>query len=239
MHIAILMTNTDESAFAQAHPGDGEKFAQLLGPLRPDWQFSVFSVKDGVFPAGLDGIDGVIITGSPASVHDADAWVGRLLGLIRQIVDTGLPLFGACFGHQAIALALGGEVTLNPGGWVLGSVATEMEGLGPLRLYAAHLEQVTRLPVGARVIGTTPGCPVAAIAIGVRVMTTQYHPEMTPAFIAALTDELTGKLPDDVTALARPSLREEADTVRMAAHMVAFLEAADQDRAASKSIAVT
>ena len=239
MHIAVLMANTDESAFAAAHPRDGEKFVQLLSPLRPDWRFSVFNVKDGVFPDSQAGIDGVIVTGSPASVHDADAWVGRLLALIRQIVAGGVPLFGACFGHQAIALALGGEVARNPGGWVLGTAATQMEGMGPLRLYAAHLEQVTRLPLDARVIGTTPGCPLAAMAIGTRVMTTQYHPEMTPAFIAALTDELAGKLPVEVIARARASLGAKADTARIAAHMVAFLEAAHQDRAASKSIAVT
>ena len=82
VHIAILVTNTDERACAAYHPRDGETFAALLAPLRPDWRFSVFSAKDGVFPDTLVGIDGIIITGSPASVHDADAWVGRLMALI-------------------------------------------------------------------------------------------------------------------------------------------------------------
>lgn len=245
MHIAILVTNTDESAFAQAHPRDGEKFASLLAPLRPDWRFSVFRVTDGLFPESLAGIDGIIITGSPASVHDADAWVGRLMALIRQSVTDGIPLFGACFGHQAIAVAMGGVVARNQGGWVLGLVETDMQGLGPLRMYAAHLEQVTDLPPGADVAGSAPGCRVAAMAIGARVLTTQYHPEMTHGFITALVEELDGTLPDDVIAAARLSLTQHADTGRIAEHIVAFFEAARQDRtarqdrAASTSIAVT
>jgi GMP synthase-like glutamine amidotransferase len=226
MHIAILVTNTDESRFAQSHPRDGEKFQALLAPLRPDWRFSVFSVKDDVFPQSLVGIDGVIVTGSPASVHDPDPWVARLMGLIRQIVEDDIPLYGACFGHQAVALALGGTVARNPGGWVLGTVETELQGLGTVAMYAAHLEQVTALPAAAEVIGSTPGCAIAAIRIGRRVMTTQYHPEMTHDFIAALVEELAGKLPDAVIAQARKSLTMQADTARIAAQIIAFFEAA-------------
>ncbi len=239
MHIAILLTNTDESAFAQRHPGDGDKFRALLAPLRPDWRFTDYSVKDGQFPAARDDIDGVIITGSPASVHDAAPWIARLADLIRDMAARSVPMFGACFGHQAIAQALGGRVERNPQGWVFGAVKTAMDGIGPIRLYAAHNEQVTALPVGARTTGSTSGCAIASFAIGTRVMTTQYHPEMSPGFIAALTDELADKLPPDVTVQARASLAQPAETDRIAAAIVRFFESADQDRAASRSIAVT
>ncbi len=226
MHIAILVTNTDESRFAQGHPRDGAKFAALLGPLRPDWRFSTFSVKDDVFPDTLSGIDGIIITGSPASVHDPDPWVARLLSLIPQIMAKGIPLFGACFGHQAIALALGGTVQSNSDGWVLGTVATKMQGIGAVNLYAAHLEQVTSLPPNAQVVGSTPGCPIAAMQFGPSVLTTQYHPEMTHDFIIALVDELEGKLPPTVITQARVSLVQSADTARISAHIAAFFDAA-------------
>ncbi|MDZ4097005.1 MAG: type 1 glutamine amidotransferase, partial [Paracoccaceae bacterium] len=93
MHIAILMANTDESTFAANHPKDGEKFAALLAPHRPDWRFSVFPVKDGVFPPDPALFDGFIITGSPASVHDPAPWVEKLFVLIRSIVAQGAPLF--------------------------------------------------------------------------------------------------------------------------------------------------
>lgn len=71
--IAILLTSTDTSDFARRHPDDGQKFTTLLQPLRPDWQFDVISVKDGVFPSSVDSYDGYVITGSPASVNGPEA----------------------------------------------------------------------------------------------------------------------------------------------------------------------
>ena len=238
MHIAILMTNTDESAFAQAWPRDGEKFSALISPLRPAWEFSIFAVKDGVFPADLVAFDGFIITGSPASVHDDKPWVAMLLAQIRQIAALGLPMFGACFGHQAIAMALGGLVGANPNGWVLGQVETTMNG-APIRLYAAHCEQVLALPPHARAIGGNSDCPIGSFACGKTILTTQYHPEMTPDFMAALVDHLDGTLPGHVIAKARVSLDQAAETGRMAQVIVDFLEQAAYESAASKSIAVT
>ncbi|MDZ4395093.1 type 1 glutamine amidotransferase [Cypionkella sp.] len=225
MHIAVLVANTDESDFAQRHPKDGAKFAGLLQGLRPDWQVNSFSVKDGEFPAEAARFDGWIITGSPASVHDSDAWVRRLLGLIRQIVARREPLFGACFGHQAIAVALGGVVGDNPGGWVFGAVDTVMEG-AEIRLYAAHREQVLVVPERAVVLGGNAECAVGSFAIGQSVLTTQYHPEMTQGFMTALVAEYADKLPAEVAARARESLAVAADRDVIAARMVRFFEEA-------------
>lgn len=223
MHIAILMTNTDESAFAQGWPKDGEKFIALLSPLRPHWEFTVFSVKDGVFPRDLGAFDGFIITGSPASVHDSEPWVGKLLAQIGDIAALKTPMFGACFGHQAIAMALGGSVGPNPGGWALGQTETVMDG-APIRLYAAHREQVLALPTGAVVLGGNGDCAIGSFAMGDAVLTTQYHPEMTPDFIGALLEHLDGALPGAVIERARASLSQQADTDRMALRIVEFLE---------------
>jgi GMP synthase-like glutamine amidotransferase len=225
MHIAILMANTDESDFAQGHPKDGEKFTRLLAPLRPDWQFSVVTVKDGEFPEDLSAYDGFIITGSPASVHDADPWVDRLMDVIRQIRSENRPVFGACFGHQAIAKALGGRVDRNPGGWVFGLEETVLEG-EPIRLYAAHVEQVTALPAGAKSLGGNAGCPNGAFQIGTRVLTSQYHPEITPQFAAALVEEYADKLPPAVALRAKESLAETADSARIADRIIRFFESA-------------
>lgn len=217
MRIGILMSNTDESAFSEAHPKDGEKWRAALAPLCPDCEFPVYAVKDGHFPEHVSGHDGFLITGSPASVHDLDPWLPQLFALIREAVDAGVPLFGACFGHQAIALALGGAVGNNPNGWVFGTTTTEvthpapwMEA-GPIRQYAAHIEQVTRLPEGAEITSENPDCPVGGFVIGRKVFTTQYHPEMSHAFISALVEELADQKPPEVIDAARASLVEEAE----------------------------
>jgi GMP synthase-like glutamine amidotransferase len=241
VHLAILMTNTDESAFAQRHPKDGEKFTALIQSARPDWTCEVFPVKDGVFPENLSAFDGVVITGSPASVHDGEAWIDRLLETVRTIVDRKIPLFGACFGHQAIAVALGGKVEKNPGGWVFGLTTADvvdpapwMQPLGgKLAQYGAHIEQVTQLPEGARVLIGSASCPAGGFTIGDRVYTTQNHPEMTPDFIAALVDEYAEKLPADVTERARASLASEADYLDFAETIARFFEQAIQPQPAN------
>ena len=232
MDIYILVTNTDRSDFAAKHPRDGEKFTSLLAPLRPDWRFTAFDVTLGAFPDDLDQADGIIITGSPASVHDTSPWIAQLDSTIRIARKNGIPLFGACFGHQAIARALGGTVEENPGGWVLGRAVIEITDPAPwmdnapkhLSLYAAHLEQVTCLPPGAHVTdGSTP-TPVGGFVIEDQVWTTQYHPEMTHGFITALTEELEGKLPEKVTETARQTLKEPADRDTIARWIVQFFE---------------
>ncbi len=224
MHIAVLMTNTDESEFAQSHPKDGEKFAAMVHAVRPDWQVSVFAVKDGQFPPDGARFDGWLITGSPASVHDGEGWIADLKALIRKLHTERQPLFGACFGHQAIAEALGGTVGRNPGGWVFGLTETEMEG-HPIRLYASHIEQVLTLPAGARLTGGNAECPIGSFAVGDHILTTQYHPEMDHAFISALVEEYAGDLPAAVTDRARAQLaKRQADSARIAERITRFFE---------------
>jgi GMP synthase-like glutamine amidotransferase len=228
MRLALLMTNTDESDFAQAHPKDGEKFAQLIAAVRPTWQVTSYSVKDGVFPNDINIFDGVMISGSPASVHDSNPWVADLLDLIRDIYTQGLPMFGACFGHQAIAMALGGRVGPNPNGWVFGLTHVDithktswMQGLPmSLKQYGAHIEQVIELPDGAEVLSSSIACHIAGFHIADKVYTTQNHPEMTPDFITALVAEYAPKLPADVAAKAKASLADDADTL-VYAHSIA------------------
>ena len=111
----------------------------------------------------------------------------------------------------------------NPGGWVFGLTETMMEG-AQIRLYAAHSEQVLRVPEGAVVLGGNAECAVGSFAIGRGVLTTQYHPEMTPEFVAALVAEYEAKLPPEGAARARCSLVRLADRAVIAERIVRFFE---------------
>lgn len=224
MRLAILMANTDESAFAKRHPDDGEKFTTLIQRARPDWAFDVFFVKDGIFPDSLD-FDGFLITGSPASVHDKSPWIPKLESLVRDIHARNLPIFGACFGHQVIAKALGASVESNPQGWVLGRIDTHLDANdAPTPLYAAHKEQVVQLPEGAKTVATTPGCAIAGFAIGSHILTTQYHPEMTQAFVAALLEAFEDDIGTQTTRKAATTLTVEPDRDALADWIVHFFE---------------
>ncbi|MDE4174707.1 type 1 glutamine amidotransferase [Phaeobacter sp. PT47_59] len=233
MHLAILMTNTDESDFAARHPKDGVKFADLIHMARPGWRVSVFSVKDGEFPADMAAFDGAMITGSPASVRDDLPWIPPLMQLIRDMHARKQPLFGACFGHQAVALALGGSLGDNPCGWVQGLTLNTLQNTppwarelpSPLRLYGSHKECVTALPKDAVQTATSRDI-IAGFIIGRHIWTTQHHPEMTHGFITALTKEMKGMLPDKVHAQAVDSLTQSSDQARFAEALARFFEQA-------------
>jgi GMP synthase-like glutamine amidotransferase len=230
--IGILLTSNDDSDFAKQHPDLGEKFRALLRPLRPDWVFDVIAVKDNVFPSSPGVYDGYIITGSPASVNGEEEWVANLLKFIRSVSEKKIQTFGSCFGHQAIAVALGGAVAVSEKGWGLGTAKTYFDKSAPwmrpahseLTLYAAHQEQVTQLPDGAEVLGGDEFCPIGAYRIGETVFATEYHPEFTPDFIAGLVDHLEGELDPATIQRAKESLGTAAQGADFARWIVNFLE---------------
>ncbi|WP_425039006.1 type 1 glutamine amidotransferase [Primorskyibacter sp. S187A] len=233
MHLAVLVTNTDESAFAQAHPKDGEKFTRLIQSVRPNWQVSSYIVKDGIFPDDLSRYDGLMITGSPASVLEQTPWMERLFELIREAHDRRLPMFGACFGHQAIAMALGGEVRRSEDDWAFGLLDMFVSDApdwfdGPPRFtqFAAHIDHVTQAPDGARILFSTSHCQNAGFALGQHIYTTQNHPEMSPEFAAALVEEYADTLGPEVAARARASLSRKADSELFAQSIARFFEGA-------------
>lgn len=231
MHLAILMTNTDSGAFSDRHPKDGEKFTRLVHMARPKWAVTVFSVKDGEFPDDIAEFDGAIITGSPASVRGNLPWIADLLELIRNMNDRRQPLFGACFGHQAIAMALGGQMDVNPNGWVHGLTRNHMvirprwtKGLpDEVKLYGSHNECVTALPTGASEVSSSDGI-LTGFAIGTHIYTTQHHPEMSHHFICALTEEMRATLGPDIHARANDSLKETSDQGVFAESIARFFE---------------
>ena len=237
MHLAILVTNTDESAFADRHTKDGEKFTALIHEVRPDWKLSVFEVKDGEFPEDAANFDGLIVTGSPASVHDEAAWIDRLKVLLVDAHASGQSIFGACFGHQAIAEALGGEVGDNPTGWELGTIQAkristpswETHLPETLNLYAAHNEQVLRLPKDAQVIHEREGCRYAGYRIGNQIYSTQYHPEMEHYFIEDLTEDMSAKVPKEVIDRSRKSLNTRSHYTKFAESIARFFEQANNN----------
>ena len=239
LRMAVLLTNNDTSAFAAHFPNDGQKVVQLLQPLRPDWSFEVLPVKDGVLPSDPQDFDGYVITGSPASVNDDSLpWVGPLLDFIRAVDAARQPLIGLCFGHQAVARALGGQVARNAAGWGLGTAPTHWQAERPwmqpaqstTTLMAAHNEQVTHMPEGAECLGGSDFCPIGSMQIGQHIWTTQYHPEMPLVFMQALLGYLTDKLDTHTLARAHASLQQAADVPLFGQWMAQFIEHARNTR---------
>ncbi|MBB1025600.1 MULTISPECIES: glutamine-hydrolyzing GMP synthase [unclassified Dietzia] len=122
----------------------------------------------------------LVLSGGPASVYADDA-----PALDPAVLDLGVPVFGICYGFQAMAGALGGEVA-HTGSREYGRTDVTVSG-GLLHaglpehhpVWMSHGDAVTTAPEGFTVTATSPGAPVAAFECAERRMAgVQYHPEV-------------------------------------------------------------
>lgn len=238
MKLAILSTNVGSEAVYSRHESESEQIAACLGAVRPDWRFESFKVYEDAYPDNPEEFDGMLITGSPASVNDTYPLIEKFLDYLRDRYAAGMPLFGICFGHQALAKALGGQVALAPTGWSLGTVSVSIRDTAPwmvpprdmLNLYAVHNEVVVQLPERATVFARTDRIHYAGFFVGNQILTTQHHPEMTRPFIADVVDELSASLDPLVIARARQSLGTKTDSGVFAEWVARFFEGARQKK---------
>ena len=124
----------------------------------------------------------VILSGGPSSVYAEGA-----PRVDAELFGAGVPVFGICYGHQAMALALGGTVAqtgLSEFGRTPLSVTDPASrifaGLPPaLSVWMSHGDAVSEAPEGFVVTATTDGAPVAAFEdLGRRLAGVQFHPEV-------------------------------------------------------------
>ena len=122
----------------------------------------------------------VVLSGGPASVY-AD----RAPQLDPALFDLGLPVFGICYGFQAMAQALGGTVahtgTSEYGRTELKVTGGELHsGLPSVQpVWMSHGDAVTEAPEGFDVVASSPGAAVAAFENRDRRLAgVQYHPEV-------------------------------------------------------------
>ena len=175
--------------------------------------------EEGPLPP-LEGFDFIVAMGAAWSVYgpEVEPWLEGELKVLRDAVGRGLPVLGICFGAQAFARALGGEV--RPAdrteiGWH--SVRTDAPDdipAGPWFMW--HSDRFT-LPDGATLLARTDVCP-QAFSLGPHILV-QFHPEITPELLEswikedASDFERTGTDPDAIleeTVRLQPEARRRA-----------------------------
>jgi GMP synthase (glutamine-hydrolysing) len=123
---------------------------------------------------------GFILSGGPCSVYDPGAPQAPI-----EVLDSGLPILGICYGMHLLAHQLGGSI-IGSRQREFGPAELEViDGAGifaglpeTFRAWMSHGDSVGELPPGFRVIGRTDTTPVAAIADDRGRIGVQFHPEV-------------------------------------------------------------
>ena len=127
---------------------------------------------------------GIILSGGPASVVDEDS-----PRIPDEILDSGLPMLGICYGQQALTRQLGGAVEKGSSG-EFGSAFIDIgDGCALFdalwaegerhQVWMSHGDKVTSLAPGFRSVASSPGAPYAVIADDERrIYAMQFHPEV-------------------------------------------------------------
>jgi len=124
----------------------------------------------------------VVLSGGPSSVYADGA-----PALDSALLTAGVPVFGMCYGFQAMVQALGGTVAHT----VLGEYGSTRATVSDLTstlfngqvaeqsVWMSHGDAVTHAPAGMKVTASSSGAPVAAFEDDKRrLYGVQWHPEV-------------------------------------------------------------
>jgi GMP synthase (glutamine-hydrolysing) len=197
-------------------------------------QISIFDLLSGV-PSDetLDQVDVVLLGGSgDYSVAKGGPWLPAALETMRELYDYSKPTFASCWGFQAMARAMGGEVVTDHDLAEVGSLTLKLtpEGLrdpvfaplGPrFQVQIGHEDIVTKLPPGAVLLASSDRVPNEAFRFeGKPIYCTQFHPELDRTGIIKRIAQypeylpLTGHATLDEFAAATPETPETEAILR-------------------------
>jgi GMP synthase (glutamine-hydrolysing) len=122
----------------------------------------------------------IILSGGPKSVHVEGAPT-----VDAGIYDTGVPVFGICYGAQLVALQLGGEVA-RTGRGEYGRTALEVTDSSILfaelpqsqDVWMSHFDSIVAAPAGFRVTARSPEGVATLEDPERRIYGVQFHPEV-------------------------------------------------------------
>lgn len=148
----------------------------------------------------LSGVDGIIITGSPAYLTDLAPWNYIAADYLRKAHEREIPILGICYGHQLLAWAFDGEVGFHPDGREIGSVAINLtaaaeadpllSGLGSgFMAQVSHQQSVLKLPAAAVLLAQNSFEPNHGFRLGDSTWGLQFHPEFSAEIMRAYINE--------------------------------------------------
>lgn len=160
----------------------GSQYTQLIARRIREMHTYCEILPYNKFPVGDDEVMGVILSGSPFSVNQAEAFKPDLSAFRGK-----LPLLGICYGAQYLAQVSGGTVgssnsreygrarlaSFNANDPLMSSVREHSQ------VWMSHGDTILQLPNNFRIIASTDDVPVAAYRIESEpTWAVQFHPEV-------------------------------------------------------------
>jgi len=200
-------------------PSNAEMFERALSLHETALELFALNVADGEhLPDGvaLADFDGIVITGSPFSVYKTRPEVTRQIELARDAFQSGVPMYGSCWGLQLMTAALGGVVRLNTeagsGHFLFSGRPKAFDAL------CSHQDDIATLPPNADVLASNSVSEIQAAEIHLgtsNFVGVQYHPEHTFATTAAIIEARQQRLVEEGFAQSVESLGSVIANLRM------------------------
>lgn len=160
----------------------GSQTTQLIGRRVRELNTFCEILPYNKFPAGDHDVIGVILSGSPFSVHDPEAFKVDLTAFLGKV-----PVLGICYGAQYMAQNLGGRVERASSREYGRALLQTVDDSNPLfrgidrgsQVWMSHGDTITALPPHCRDIASTDSVTHAAYAHDEQhFWGVQFHPEV-------------------------------------------------------------
>ncbi|MBR1447359.1 MAG: glutamine-hydrolyzing GMP synthase [Prevotella sp.] len=159
----------------------GSQTTQLIGRRVRELDTFCEILPYNKYPVGDDAdVIGVILSGSPFSVHDPEGFKPDLSPFLGKV-----PVLGICYGAQYLSYSLGGKVEKSDSREYGRAHLETVDTTNPLfcgfeqhsQVWMSHGDTITAIPEGFQVIGSTADVKYAAYAKD-GVWAVQFHPEV-------------------------------------------------------------
>ena len=160
----------------------GSQTTQLIGRRVRELDTFCEIMPYNKFPNDDPSVIGVILSGSPYSVHDPEAFKVDLTQFVGKV-----PVLGICYGAQFISHTLGGKVEKADSREYGRANLETVDVTNPLfmgfeqhsQVWMSHGDTITAIPENFKVIGSTKDVQNAAFASTQQpIWAVQFHPEV-------------------------------------------------------------
>ena len=159
----------------------GSQTTQLIGRRVRELDTFCEILPYNKYPEDDSDVIGVILSGSPYSVHDPEAFKVDLSRFMGR-----LPVLGICYGAQFISHSLGGKVEKADSREYGRAHLQTVDKTNPLflgfddnsQVWMSHGDTITAIPEGFKCIASTADVKYASYTNGKDVWAVQFHPEV-------------------------------------------------------------